>query len=119
MTSSLGTPAKPAGVSLEHWAWVRDLLQNELFQGSPQKEQRRGWIAAFGSRVTGHYRKDSDLDLYIEMMPPLTRAELAALNGALEESALPFKVDLIDASLVPSDITSSILSLPRVELLRR
>jgi hypothetical protein len=53
------------------------------------------------------------------MMPPLTRAELAALNGALEESALPFKVDLIDASLVPSDITSSILSLPRVELLRR
>jgi type I restriction enzyme S subunit len=59
-------------------------------------------VLVFGSRATGKARKYSDLDivLVVEKILPLT--VLAALEAALEESELPFKVDVVEfASVAP------------------
>jgi predicted nucleotidyltransferase len=119
MSPKGSTPKPPVGVSAEHWSWIRDLFKREVFQGDPLKQKRRGAVTAFGSRVNGNFRSDSDLDLYIEIAPPLTGSELASLNEALEESFLPFKVDLIESARVSDDILQAIQALPRIELIRQ
>jgi predicted nucleotidyltransferase len=54
-------------------------------------------VLAFGSRVHGHNLKPfSDLDLCIKAVDPLPPALLSGLKAALEDSALPFKVDLAE-----------------------
>jgi len=51
-------------------------------------------VLAFGSRATGRrVRRFSDLDLVIEG-EPLSMHDLATLEEALDESRLPFKVDV-------------------------
>jgi predicted nucleotidyltransferase len=47
---------------------------------------------AYGSRVKGTHRKFSDLDLCI--MEPISDLDMFYLKEALEESNLPFKVDI-------------------------
>ncbi len=54
-------------------------------------------IWAFGSRVAGTARSGSDLDLLIDIGRPLTLDERAELSMRLEESALLFRVDFVDA----------------------
>ena len=51
---------------------------------------------AFGSRATGRARKYSDLDLAIDAGRPLTLDESARLGEALQESDLPYRVDIVD-----------------------
>lgn len=66
------------------------LIQRLLAAYLPDREVR-----AFGSRVTGHAKPHSDLDLVVmgdERIPDRVRAELAA---DFEESDLPFRVDLL------------------------
>jgi len=53
-------------------------------------------VWAFGSRARGTAKTYSDLDLAIVAAEPLTLSELAALAEAFQESALPFKVDVVD-----------------------
>jgi uncharacterized protein len=53
-------------------------------------------VLAFGSRVTGNAKKFSDLDLAILGNEPLSSNVLANLADAFDESALPFKVDIVD-----------------------
>lgn len=55
-------------------------------------------VRAFGSRVTGTPRAFSDLDLLVLAGRGLTLDEMAVLREALSESALPFRVDLVDAA---------------------
>jgi len=62
---------------------------------------RAVWV--FGSRANGTAKTYSDLDLALIGPLPLGLARLAELREAFEESALPFKVDLIDgAALTPA-----------------
>jgi predicted nucleotidyltransferase len=49
---------------------------------------------AFGSRVKTKARPSSDLDLVL-FADPSQRPQVFALQEALEESNLPFKVDLL------------------------
>lgn len=59
-------------------------------------------VRAFGSRVSGRAWRYSDLDLVVmgdEPLPDLVRANLVA---DLEESDLPFRVDLIEARDLPA-----------------
>lgn len=51
------------------------------------------WI--FGSRARGDYRPHSDIDLMLEAVPPVSQNMLGRLSDSLEESLLPFKVDLV------------------------
>ena len=60
-------------------------------------------VVAFGSRVTGRAKPFSDLDLAIMGEDAVPSATLAALADDFDESALPFKVDLVDwATIVDS-----------------
>ncbi len=56
-------------------------------------------VWAFGSRVHGENLKPfSDLDLVVITEAPLDALRMAELKDAFSESALPFKVDMLDWS---------------------
>lgn len=71
----------------------------------------RGTVFAFGSRVKGGFRKNSDLDLWMDLAPPPTLADLAELRRAFEESDIPYSIDLLDASRTPPEVLNSIQAL--------
>lgn len=54
-------------------------------------------VAVFGSRATGRARPFSDLDLLLIEPATLSWAQRADLRDAFEGSALPFKVDVVEA----------------------
>lgn len=56
--------------------------------------------AVFGSRAGGSPKPWSDLDLMLEGTAPLELPLLARLAEAFDESALPWKVDLVDRKAV-------------------
>ena len=56
-------------------------------------------VYLFGSHARGTARRTSDIDVAIlpfESIPPWV---LSALRGALEESHVPYQVDLVDLSM--------------------
>ena len=85
-------------VAPAHQALLLDLLQRHL-PGVPT------W--AFGSRVTGKARATSDLDLVV-FAPPERKAQVFVLREALEESALPFEVDLLVWDDIPTNFRHNI-----------
>jgi predicted nucleotidyltransferase len=87
--------SKPAILIEPHqWAELSSILSARL-------SGRRVW--AFGSRATGRrVKRFSDLDLLIEG-ESLSMREAALLDEELDESRLPFKVDIVDSSnITPS-----------------
>lgn len=54
----------------------------------------------FGSRATGQNRKYSDIDLGISGPRPLTPKEYVSIQSELEESDIPYRVDLVDFAKV-------------------
>ena len=71
----------------EHLHIVRQILQHLL----PGHE-----VWAFGSRAKGTAKPYSDLDLAVITSQPLDLGVLAALSDDFSDSALPFKVDVVD-----------------------
>ena len=63
---------------------------------------------AFGSRVAGSARADSDLDLMLRAKSKVEPATLSHLKEEFENSNLPFKVDLIDESAMSDDFKAKI-----------
>jgi predicted nucleotidyltransferase len=57
-------------------------------------------VRVFGSRARGAAKPWSDLDLALTGDGPLSLAVLAELAEAFDESALPWKVDLVDRASV-------------------
>ena len=81
-------------ISTENWRIVRDILQRYV----PDRE-----VWAFGSRAKWTAKEVSDLDIAIIGDKPLSIALTADLREAFQESALPFKVDIVDwANITPS-----------------
>lgn len=81
-------------ISPENWRIVRDILQRHL----PDRE-----VWAFGSRAKWTAKEYSDLDIAVIGDEPLSIGVMAKLNEAFQESALPFKVDVVDlAGITPS-----------------
>ncbi len=82
-------------------AVVLDILRHHL----PDREV---WI--FGSRVHGGRPKPfSDLDLAVVGDQALSLGQLAALHTAFSESALPFRVDVIDLASAEGRFREEIL----------
>jgi len=50
----------------------------------------------FGSRANGQARKFSDFDIGIKGKKPLSLKTVALIKEALEDSDLPFEVDVVD-----------------------
>jgi len=81
-------------ISPENWRIVRDILQRYV-------ADREVW--AFGSRAKWTAKEFSDLDIAIIGDTPLSIALTADMREAFQESALPFKVDIVDwANITPS-----------------
>jgi uncharacterized protein len=98
----------------DHTAILRDVLRAYL------PADARAYV--FGSRARGGARRYSDLDLALEWDRPLGLDLIAQIAEALSDSDLPFKVDIVDLSVVapafrkriavdcvPLDVASSVL----------
>jgi predicted nucleotidyltransferase len=57
---------------------------------------RTAVIYLFGSWATGRHHAASDIDIAIEAAEPLAPGLLAGLREALEESTVPYRVDVVD-----------------------
>ena len=60
-----------------------------------------GWdtgVYLFGSSATGATRPGSDIDIAVEPRRPLPPRVLADLRETLEESTIPYEVDVVDLS---------------------
>ena len=57
-------------------------------------------VLLFGSRIDGSARPGSDLDIMIFATGGLSFAKLGFLREAMENSNLPFSVDISDAEVV-------------------
>ena len=53
-------------------------------------------VYLFGSRATGGAHEASDIDLAVDPREPLPPGTLAELREALEESTIPYRVDVVD-----------------------
>lgn len=65
-------------------------------------------IFIFGSRAKEKARKFSDYDIGIMGKRPLSFEKMALIEDALEESDLPFRVDLIDFHSVTKEFKKSV-----------
>ena len=81
------TPVPSVDLRPDHWAIVRDALRRHV----PDRE-----VVAFGSRATWTAKDYSDLDLAVMGEESLSLRTVSALDEALGDSDLPFKVDVVD-----------------------
>ena len=67
----------------------------------------RTWL--FGSRAAGNARSFSDIDIALDAgAKPVTRELLVRLSCALEESNIPFRVDIVDIHNVSPAVRENI-----------
>lgn len=85
-------------------ALVRSILSTSLPKSSEI------WI--FGSRATQHIKPFSDLDLFIKSLHPISLSLLTQCAFLLEESGLPYSVDLLDWSKISAHFQETILNSP-------
>lgn len=65
-------------------------------------------VYLFGSSVSGRVHRSSDIDLAIDPVGPLPPALLAELRERLEESDVPYDVDVVDLSKASPEIRASV-----------
>lgn len=82
-------------------------IKKIIFQFLDPKQYQ---IFIFGSRATGKAKKYSDYDVGIWGKKPVPPRILGLIEEALEESDLPYKVDVVDFSLVPKKFKKIALS---------
>jgi predicted nucleotidyltransferase len=63
-----------------------------------------------GSRARGHAAPQSDIDIAVLPLRPLPPDALSDLREALEESTIPYDVDIIDLSAVDESFRNKVLS---------
>lgn len=89
----------PIAIEPHQWQELSEILRARL-PGRP--------VWAFGSRATGvRLKRFSDLDLAVGG-GRLSLSEAAILDEALDESRLPFKVDIVDLATVSPEFRARI-----------
>ena len=71
---------------------------------------QRASLFLFGSRARGEARRASDIDIAILPEAPLIPGTLARLREALEESDIPYRVEVIDLSTASKGFRRKVLS---------
>jgi hypothetical protein len=61
-------------------------------------------VYLFGSSATGSVRRASDIDVAIDPLSPLPASVLSNLRDALDESSIPYHVDLVDLTAAPASL---------------
>jgi predicted nucleotidyltransferase len=92
------TPTTTRARALER---VREII----FQVLGDRDVR---VYLFGSSVTGRIRRSSDIDIAIDPLRALPPALLAELRERLEESEVPYDVDIVDLSAASPEIRASV-----------
>lgn len=82
-------------------------IKKIIFQFLDPKEYN---VFIFGSRATGKAKKYSDYDIGIFGRKPVPWHVLSLIEEALEESDLPYMVDVVDFSLLPKKFKDIALS---------
>ncbi len=86
---------------------IEQEIRDIIFQFLNTKEYQ---VFIFGSRMIGNAKKYSDYDIGIWGKKPAPWHILLKIEDALEESDLPYKVDIVDFSLVSSGFRKVALS---------
>ncbi len=84
-----------------------DIIREIMFSFLDPKKYR---VFIFGSRASGKHSKYSDYDVGIVSEKALLSETKVLIEEAMEESDLPFKVDIVDFSLVSDDFRKIALS---------
>ena len=77
-------------------------LVNEFMSGEDAK------IYLFGSRARGDFRRSSDVDIAIEYAGKSNRIKIDDLRDFLEESTIPYRVDVVDMQFASENIIKAI-----------
>jgi type I restriction enzyme S subunit len=81
----------PIDVNPQSWLIVRSILRKHV----PDRE-----VWAFGSRAKWTAKEYSDLDIAIVGDKPLSLSLMAELKEDFQDSALPFKIDVVDCAAI-------------------
>lgn len=65
-------------------------------------------VTLFGSCARGDWRHGSDVDIAVEAHGPLPRLLLSELRETLEESTIPYNVDIVDLSSASPRLKKSV-----------
>ncbi len=74
----------------------------------PLLEQVQAQLILFGSRARGKAHRASDIDLAVRAKQAIPSWLLAQMRERLEESRIPFRVDLIDYAKAPEELKRTI-----------
>lgn len=70
----------------------------------------RARVFLYGSRARGDAGRCSDIDIAVWPHAPLPAGTLARIRDALEESTIPYHVDVIDLSTVDESFRQQVLA---------
>jgi uncharacterized protein len=65
-------------------------------------------VYLFGSCATGRIRHSSDIDVAIDPRSPVPTALLSELREQLEESEVPYDVDVVDLSAASPELRATV-----------
>lgn len=85
----------------------RDRFVIERLVG-PVLKRANARLVLFGSRARAEASRVSDIDLALYAEKPIPAEEMSALREALEESSVPFRVDLVDCATAPAALRQAI-----------
>lgn len=86
-------------VRADHLQIVKEILNEYIHESE---------IYIFGSRANGKAKHTSDLDLFIKGRVPIEWGILANIRYAFSESNLPYKVDVLDWSVISDNFKKTI-----------
>ena len=66
-------------------------------------------VYLFGSRARGDNNPESDIDIAIDIETKIDSSVLSQIKEAVEESTIPFTVDIVDLHTVSDDFKKQIL----------
>ena len=66
-------------------------------------------VYLFGSHATGAVHEASDVDVAVDVVEPLPPGVLARLREALEESTIPYRVEVVDLRDADADFRERVL----------
>lgn len=67
-------------------------------------------VILFGSAASGRFGPLSDIDVAVDPVEPLPRGLIATLRERLEESHVPYRVDVVDLSAVEPAFRERVLA---------
>ena len=87
---------------------VRDRLEIERIFAPVFGRHANAQIKLFGSRARGAAHRSSDIDIALISPLGIAAAEISALREALEESRVPFRIDLVNYATVSPELRTAI-----------